>query len=733
MSVGATSFKVEREIRISSASAVRVTTSKRELKHLKQGREFSRWLHCWILFDATSIVGAFLCFCAGDDSLVRTLSAPVRNSPAPPTDAVDADDAAHLLSCERQSEVTQVSGLGEGISHSETMDGFGSKLEQKALKQPKQKKSKSAEFLMAQGEEEEEDRRMMKGIVNPAFLSGEEEDEESRGRRRREGGGEIGGDRQDSTLAAHQQQTELEAPANARGNEGARNYFDPSAAVEGDPRRCRMAGVGAGDELELKFMHEDERGLYEKLSQMFNEDDASTIIDLPGSVLEERTVTEASKLPLAGWKDRLREQLVERREEVIPHYVEQLRKRVQDDMIPVGRPSLEQDECAERGIIEEKEWARKRKVMAVLRGNAKESVPIRDVAQEEAVLQDRLYAAFQRAETQLLNSLRQRQAEVIAQYGEITEITANSEPLAIESDLPWQVEWVRAPQPVEVCVLFARAVREKLCRGLYSVSASLHSQLGGPALHWSQLKEQQWNGATEPVGHKGRFCDTDLQLHQSFCMVLPASCDLLPSTVLVFRLLSLPSEQSPVSSVVGWGAFPVCDCSLTLIQGSFRTPLLRGRPHPGLDQFSKIEKLLATDLDNWLCNLYFKVRRLPRGIPVVSECTVTPQIPPGLQPSSSEGTPPDVAASACSSSSLPGKSPVRDLPVPEPSSEKAKPGTHIKVLVLSSKPSVMCSTSQNSVDSVSSATTVSLNTPFPPPSVRLKLNESKSWHRLAFF
>ncbi|XP_036416516.1 orofacial cleft 1 candidate gene 1 protein homolog [Colossoma macropomum] len=194
----------------------------------------------------------------------------------------------------------------------------------------------------AQGEEEEEDRRMMKGIVNPAFLSGEEEDEESRGRRRREGGGEIGGDRQDSTLAAHQQQTELEAPANARGNEGARNYFDPSAAVEGDPRRCRMVGVGAGDELELKFMHEDERGLYEKLSQMLNEDDASTIIDLPGSVLEERTVARASKLPLAGWKDQLREQLVERREEVIPHYVEQLRKRVQDDMIPVGRPSLEQ-------------------------------------------------------------------------------------------------------------------------------------------------------------------------------------------------------------------------------------------------------------------------------------------------------------------------------------------------------------------------------------------------------
>lgn len=31
-----------------------------------------------------------------------------------------------------------------------------------------------------------------------------------------------------------------------------------------------------------EFMHEDERGLYEKLSQMLNEDEASTVIDLPG-------------------------------------------------------------------------------------------------------------------------------------------------------------------------------------------------------------------------------------------------------------------------------------------------------------------------------------------------------------------------------------------------------------------------------------------------------------------
>lgn len=93
----------------------------------------------------------------------------------------------------------------------------------------------------------------------------------------------------------------------------------------------------------------------------------------------------------------------------------------------------------------------------------------------------------------------------------------------------------------------------------------------------------------------------------SVSQVLPASCDLLPSTVLMFRLLSMPSKQCAVSAVVAWGVFPICDCSLTLTQGRFRTPLLRGCPNSAIDQFSKIEQLLSADLDNWLCNLYFQV------------------------------------------------------------------------------------------------------------------------------
>ncbi|GAA6071188.1 uncharacterized protein ofcc1 isoform X1, partial [Tachysurus ichikawai] len=156
----------------------------------------------------------------------------------------------------------------------------------------------------------------------------------------------------------------------------------------------------------------------------------------------------------------------------------------------------------------------------------------------------------------------------------------------------------------------------------------------------------------------------------SLSQVLPASCDLLPSSVLMFRLLSMPSKQCAVSAVVAWGVFPVCDCSLTLIQGRFRTPLLRGCPNSAIDQFSKIERLLSADLDYWLCNLYFQVRKLQQSDRVVPECNATE--------GTNEEPRPDISTSTCSSNSLAGKSPVELLPVLEPTSEQTKPGTQAK-------------------------------------------------------
>ncbi|KAI3355151.1 hypothetical protein L3Q82_018019, partial [Scortum barcoo] len=185
------------------------------------------------------------------------------------------------------------------------------------------------------------------------------------------------------------------------------------------------------------------------------------------------------------------------------------------------------------------------------------------------------------------------------------------------------------PQPVDVCVCCLRATRDKLPRGLYTVSVSLHSQLGGPALaRWSEKEQRPWAVSTEPIEHHGRSYDTDLHINQNLFMILPTACEVVPSMVLVFQLIALPGDSSHISSVLAWGAFPVCGPSLGLVQGRFKTPLLRGEPNTQLDQFRKIETLISSDLDHWLCNLYFQVKRLPSGKDGGPEPCITLSISP---------------------------------------------------------------------------------------------------------
>ncbi|XP_033494445.2 uncharacterized protein ofcc1 [Epinephelus lanceolatus] len=551
------------------------------------------------------------------------------------------------------------------------MDTFSNKLQQKALQQPKQKKSKSAEFLMGR-----EERAALVGIENPAF----------------DGGGstelsvppvwlgrEIRGDRPDSTLAAHPKKMELQAPAKERGNKCAQNYFDPSSAEQTDPRHCRTAGVSAEDELELTILNADENRLYQRMAALLDEDD--TFINIPGTLLASRDeeVLEVKagdpalqrRLLLHGGGDASgsrpsqaqtiaktqagasaglggeagleagrmvmgRESTVKTRtvEEVIPHYAQQLRERVRPDMITLGSLSLQQ-QVAQKGPLKRSEWAkRKKRLMAFFAGNVEEPHSQRDC--DEAARnapQPRLNALLQCSrtiESPSLRALGEGQEETTAKYGQMTELPASS---SSASRPRWQVNQSTTPQPVEVCVCCLRATRDKLPRGLYTVTVALHSHLGGPALAWCSQKElQQWAASTEPMEHQGRSCDIDLHVNQSLFMILPATCEVVPSMVLVFQLIALPGNSSHISSVLAWGAFPVCGPSLGLVQGRFKTPLLRGEPNTRLDQFKKIEAIISSDLDHWLCNLYFKVKRLPSGTSGGPERCITLSVPPPNPP-----------------------------------------------------------------------------------------------------
>ncbi|XP_012295703.2 uncharacterized protein LOC105708689 [Aotus nancymaae] len=105
------------------------------------------------------------------------------------------------------------------------------KFQQKALKQTKQKKSKSAEFLMVKV-----DREATEGIGNPAFNMSSPDLSACQTAEKKV----IRHDMPDRTLAAHQQKFRLLASAEPKGNEYGRNYFDPLMDEEINPRQCAM-------------------------------------------------------------------------------------------------------------------------------------------------------------------------------------------------------------------------------------------------------------------------------------------------------------------------------------------------------------------------------------------------------------------------------------------------------------------------------------------------------------
>ena len=84
----------------------------------------------------------------------------------------------------------------------------------------------------------------------------------------------------------------------------------------------------------------------------------------------------------------------------------------------------------------------------------------------------------------------------------------------------------------------------------------------------------------------------------------------------------LPSSHSPLISLSSHHTLPLSHPPLISISphltlfsyrirttGKFRIPFLRGVPGPSVEHFRCIERAMADNLDNWLCNVYLEVRQ----------------------------------------------------------------------------------------------------------------------------
>ncbi|XP_057308593.1 uncharacterized protein LOC130646936 [Hydractinia symbiolongicarpus] len=336
-------------------------------------------------------------------------------------------------------------------------------------------------------------------------------------------------------------------------------------------------------------------------------------------------------------------------EEEIKVYLDEFEKQVEQEILMIGNISLEDVQDEERRLREEhisfqQQQAKvqrqrqqeilqameraKKYVMSKYKEKYRE-LRMREehLMQRDRTYKDEIHRAFRRSESQLRKALKRRKAEVKTMYGDL--IFADGQ-YGGSKGHRWKIDWNRAPQPIQIRLKCLRGVKDKLPGSRYVLMVSLYNRLGGNVMKWSNLKGQQWGGATLPIYHAGEFFNIELKIDQSVFTVCPSRPDIRPGMVLIFELFILRGSVTPTDKVVGWGCFPICDAEFNVVEGKYKTPMLRGDMDPGIDKFEIIEKLMAEDLENWLCNFYFEIIKLPRYMAGQKEYEVELQFTSGL-------------------------------------------------------------------------------------------------------
>ncbi|KAJ8321997.1 hypothetical protein KUTeg_000468 [Tegillarca granosa] len=330
-------------------------------------------------------------------------------------------------------------------------------------------------------------------------------------------------------------------------------------------------------------------------------------------------------------------------------YLDHFEEGVKDDVVMLGSISLEEvqdeekrlrdehirylDQEAQRKLeqkeeIQEREEEAKRRMAAYTKERRTEIAKREAILkQKEKLLMDRLHRAFRRAESHLISTLESRKGEVKTFFGDL--MLADGQ-FGGSRGRRWKVEWDKTPQPIQIKLKCLRGVRDKLPGGRYVLMVSLYDRLGGHPLRWSKLKGQMWGGATLPLTHDGKFYNVEIKLDQSMFTVLPSQASLRPGMVLMYELFLLRGAVLATDRVVGWGCFPICDAQFDVIEGKYKCPFLRGEIDTNLTKHEKIEELISSDLDHWLCNMYFEIVKLPRYHAGQNEIEVELQFSSGL-------------------------------------------------------------------------------------------------------
>ncbi|XP_070101889.1 uncharacterized protein [Equus caballus] len=507
------------------------------------------------------------------------------------------------------------------------------KFQQKALKQTKQKKSKSAEFLMVK-----EGREATEGIGNPAFnmsspdLSAYQPSEKK----------VIRNDMLDRILAARQQKFRLLASAEPKGNEYSRNYFDPLMDEEINPRQCGMEVSREVTEAFLfshsKSMNIGHVGFFPMLmlkrSQVWTEREdleflgSSNLVNEDSGRLFWNTCSWSFRSPLQVDNrilyDRLMKLFDENAQREPPEQmefhviflgsiddsVEQETLGSEEPMRSSKSPELHKED-GEAASASSEDFERHAQKDVILPGSSSSEQDLKfegeGLSQYIPMSCLKTDKTFEKAPHRpLIADLNVCEEDSVAKLCTLTEGTHESKKAAGPR---WKVEQSQSPQPLQMQMKCIRGLKNKAPQGAYLLQVSLLERPGGSVLQWGQM--EQLKTRTHPVRHDGNFYDMGLYFHESLYVGLPPKTDVKPGMAFLFELFLLRGKYAYLDQVVGWAAFPLCDNNFDVLEGKFKCPLLRGHYDQKLDTFRKIEDLICLDLDHWLCNLYFQVIKLP--------------------------------------------------------------------------------------------------------------------------
>ena len=105
--------------------------------------------------------------------------------------------------------------------------------------------------------------------------------------------------------------------------------------------------------------------------------------------------------------------------------------------------------------------------------------------------------------------------------------------------------------------------------------------------------------------------DEELLFGDKIYFMTPPAVLLQPSYVVAFELILLDNKLASASDrIYAWGAFPLLNYDLEVNNGLFKLPMILGQYKSRVNKFKDIEGRIKKNIDEWVCNLYIKMRNL---------------------------------------------------------------------------------------------------------------------------